>query len=122
VGALTAAIASAPRDALRPDWIAPEKAATRANPLAGRRDVIAGGAKLFRQRCETCHGREAQGFGRAPDLTAEHVQRQSDGALFWKITSGNAYRGMPSFSYLPEPQRWQLVMYLREAASSAGTK
>jgi hypothetical protein len=33
--------------------------------------------------------------------------------LFWKITNGNTDRGMPSFSKLPELQRWQLVLYLR---------
>ena len=42
------------------------------------------------------------------------VQVQTDGALFWKISSGNTRAGMPTFSFLPEPQRWQLVLYLRE--------
>jgi hypothetical protein len=41
------------------------------------------------------------------------VQAQSDGALFWKISSGNTHSGMPAFSFLPEPQRWQLVLRLR---------
>lgn len=30
-----------------------------------------------------------------------------------KITSGNTHGGMPSFSFLPKAQRWQLVMHLR---------
>jgi len=33
--------------------------------------------------------------------------------LFWKMTNGNPDRGMPSFSKLPELQRWQIVLYLR---------
>jgi hypothetical protein len=41
------------------------------------------------------------------------VQQQSDGVLFWKITNGNTRRGMPSFSKLPELQRWQIVLYIR---------
>jgi len=49
----------------------------------------------------------------AADLQLPAVQQQSDGALFWKITNGNTDRGMPSFSRLPELQRWQLVLYLR---------
>jgi len=49
----------------------------------------------------------------AADLQLTKVQEQSDGALFWKITNGNPDRGMPSFSRLPELQRWQLVLYLR---------
>ena len=52
------------------------------------------------------------------------VQAQTDGALFWKIASGNTRRGMPTFSYLPEPQRWQLVLALRglQAVKSHSTK
>ena len=47
------------------------------------------------------------------DLNLPVVQRQSDGAFFWKITNGNAKRGMPSFSKIPELQRWQIVLYIR---------
>src|SRR5947207_2789483 len=104
---LTAAIA---RDVA---WVAPAEAAARANPLAGRTDVAAGGRKIFGQRCAECHGADARGTDRAPDLTASDVQEQSDGALFWKISSGNTRTGMPSFSFLPEAQRWQLVLSLR---------
>jgi len=54
----------------------------------------------------------------AADLQLPVVQSQSDGALFWKITNGNPDRGMPSFSRLPELQRWQLVLYLRTLQSA----
>jgi hypothetical protein len=47
------------------------------------------------------------------DLQLPGVQRQTDGVLFWKISNGNTSRGMPSFSKLPELQRWQLVLYIR---------
>ena len=75
--------------------------------------TTAGGKKIFGQRCAECHGAEARGTDRAPDLTADDLQQQSDGALFWKISSGNTRAGMPSFSFLPEAQRWQLVLSLR---------
>ena len=39
--------------------------------------------------------------------------RKTDGTLFWKVTNGNPDRGMPSFSKLPELQRWQIVLFLR---------
>jgi mono/diheme cytochrome c family protein len=100
------------------DWIAPESNASRSNPLAARPDAAAGGAKLFRQRCTTCHGRDGSGTARAPDLALPEVQAQTDGALFWKISSGNARQGMPTFSFLPEPQRWQLVLHLRTLKGS----
>ena len=48
------------------------------------------------------------------------VQAQTDGALFWKLGSGNARAGMPTFSFLPEPQRWQLVLHMRNRATSSG--
>ena len=95
------------------EWAAPAAAAARSNPMAGRSDVVAGGGKIFQQRCATCHGADGRGTTRAPDLTREDVQGQTDGALFWKISHGNARTGMPSFSKLPEPQRWQLVLHLR---------
>jgi mono/diheme cytochrome c family protein len=95
------------------DWIAPAGAADRVNPLAARPELAAGGKKVFNQRCAECHGADARGSDRAPDLTAADVQAQSDGALFWKMSSGNTRAGMPSFSFLPEQQRWQLLLFLR---------
>ena len=95
-------------------WKAPSAAVSRNNPLASRPDVAAGGRKLFLQRCGACHGGDGRGSDRAPDLSATDVQTQSDGALFWKISGGNTRAGMPAFSFLPEPQRWQLVIWLRE--------
>ena len=99
-------------------WRAPVDATAKANPLAVRRDAVAGGRKLFHQRCSTCHGEDGRGTTKAPDLSRPAVQKQSDGALFWKISGGNSRQGMPAFSFLPELQRWQLVLHLRAAPSS----
>ena len=98
-----------------PDWRAPNAAASKPNPLAKRLEAAAGGNKLFQRNCAECHGSDGGGIIKkhAADLQLPVVQEQSDGALFWKITKGNPDRGMPSFSKLPEPQRWQLVLYLR---------
>jgi mono/diheme cytochrome c family protein len=105
----------------RPGWTAPPAAATRVNPLAGSAEVEAGGAKLFKQRCAQCHRNDGTGTSFGPGLTGHRVQSQSDGALFWKITSGNTRTGMPGFSGLPELQRWQLVLHLRALGSSRPT-
>ena len=96
-----------------PDWTAPPESANRINPLVGRTELAAGGGKVFQQRCAQCHGPTGEGTTKAPDLSQAGVQDQSDGALFWKITTGNGYAGMPTFSRLPETQRWQLVLFLR---------
>ena len=96
-----------------PSWRPPVSAAARVNPLAGSPELAAGGHKLFQRHCAQCHGAEGQGLKNAADLQLPAVQQQGDGALFWKITNGNPRRAMPSFSGLPEMQRWQIVLHLR---------
>jgi mono/diheme cytochrome c family protein len=98
-----------------PNWRVPAEAAARANPLAQRPQAVAGGKKLFLRNCTECHNKDGSGIVKkhAADLQLPVVQTQSDSALFWKITNGNPDRGMPSFSKLPELERWQLVLYLR---------
>jgi mono/diheme cytochrome c family protein len=102
-----------------PKWSAPADTAAKQNPLAGRADAQAGGRKLFQERCTSCHAEDGRGTSKGPDLTQSDVQSESDGALFWKITTGNTREGMPTFSYLPALQRWQLVLRLRSLASDS---
>jgi mono/diheme cytochrome c family protein len=94
-------------------WRAPDEASARKNPLAEKPEAAAGGKKLFKRHCVECHGDAGQGLKKAADLQLAVVQAQSDGTLFWKITNGNADHGMPSFSGIPELQRWQIVLHLR---------
>lgn len=101
-----------------PSWRPPDSAAARVNPLAGSPEFAAGGRKLFQRQCAQCHGAQGQGLKNAADLQLPVVQQQGDGALFWKITNGNPRRAMPSFSGLPEMQRWQIVLYLRTLPST----
>ena len=98
-----------------PNWRAPDSAVAKPNPLASRPEATAGGKKLFFRNCVECHGQEGTGLVKkhAADLQLPTVQQQTDGTLFWKISNGNPDRGMPSFSRLPELQRWQLVLFLR---------
>ena len=97
-----------------PEWTAPAKEASRANPFASKPQLAAGGAKVFARTCASCHGDAAhRAATHAPDLSGSAVQAQSDGALFWKITNGNTRKAMPAWGSLPEPQRWQIVLYLR---------
>jgi len=98
-----------------PQWIAPAAASGKPNPLTNKPETAAGGRKLFLRNCAECHGPNGAGMEKkhSADLQLPVVQQQSDGALFWKITNGNASKGMPSFSRLPELQRWQLILFLR---------
>jgi len=102
-----------------PHWRAPDSAVSKPNPLASRPEAMAGGKKLFLRNCVECHGQEGTGILKkhAADLQLPAVQAQTDGILFWKITNGNPDRGMPSFSKLPELQRWQIILFLRTLPS-----
>ncbi len=96
-------------------WLAkvPEKDRGRANPLATDPDAPVAGAKLFRQHCAQCHGDDALGRGKKPALISGRVQKATEGELFWLLTNGSMKNGMPSWSQLPEPQRWQLIAFLK---------
>jgi mono/diheme cytochrome c family protein len=92
---------------------APEKARARRNPLDSDPDAVAAGRNLFEQHCSECHGNAAEGGKKGPSLRAEEVQSSPPGAIFWILTNGVVRRGMPVWSKLPEPQRWQLVTYIK---------
>lgn len=97
------------------DWKAkvPEQAKVRTNPLAGDAEAPLAGAKLFHQHCAACHGDDAQGRGKKPSLRTETIQNSSDGELEWLLKNGSMRHGMPSWSALPEEQRWQIVSFLK---------
>lgn len=92
---------------------APKKARARRNPLEGDPDAVAAGGKLFGLHCAECHGEMAEGGRKGPNLRADQVQQSTPGTLFWILTNGVVRRGMPVWSKLPEPQRWQIVSYLK---------
>ena len=92
---------------------APEKARARRNPLESDREAIAAGSNLFEQHCAECHGDAADGGRKGPSLRVQEIQGATDGALFWLLTNGVVRRGMPVWSKLPEPQRWQLVSFIK---------
>ncbi len=92
---------------------APEKAKQRKNPLEGDTDAVAAGGKLFEQHCAECHGEKAGGTRHGVSLLRDEVQQATPGTLFWILTNGVVRRGMPVWSKLPEPERWQIVTFLQ---------
>jgi mono/diheme cytochrome c family protein len=98
---------------------APEKARNRANPLQNDPDAVVAGAILFEQHCAECHGHSAEGSRKAPSLLVSEVQSASPGTLFWLVTNGVVRKKMPVWSKLPEPQRWQLVRYIKSLGGLA---
>jgi mono/diheme cytochrome c family protein len=92
---------------------APQKARATRNPLQNDPEALAAGKKLFGMHCAECHGETAEGTRRAPNLHDSQVQDAPPGAIFWVLTNGIVWHGMPVWSKLPEPQRWQLVTYIK---------
>ncbi len=92
---------------------APEKYSGKSNPLANDSDAVAAGRILFAEHCEECHGKEGIGGKKAPSLRAEEVQNSPAGAIFWVLSNGVVRKKMPVWSKLPEPERWQLVSYIK---------
>ena len=97
---------------------APEKARAHKNPLESDPDAVVAGRKLFEGHCAECHGNTAEGGKNAPSLRVPAVQEATPGTLFWVLTNGVVRRGMPVWSKLPEPQRWQIVSYLKSLGPS----
>jgi mono/diheme cytochrome c family protein len=98
----------------------PAKASAKHNPLESDPDAVAAGSKLFEMHCAECHGADASGGKKGPNLRVEEVQRATPGSLFWVLTNGVVRRGMPVWSRLPEPQRWQLVSYIKSLPPPSG--
>ncbi len=101
-------------------WIAPKSADKVKNPLAGIIEATHKGENLFVQNCTECHGMTGRGDGPTADmldtkpanLSSAKVQRESDGALFWKISEGKG--AMASYkNVFSGDQIWQLVNYIR---------
>jgi mono/diheme cytochrome c family protein len=91
----------------------PEKDRQRQSPFSSDPNAIAAGAKLFRQNCAPCHGQEGTGRENKPNLHSDRIRAATPGELQWLLTNGSLKKGMPSWSRLPEPQRWQIVAYLK---------
>ena len=108
---------------VREDWPVPDKYVKMKNPTNPKEDMAVG-KSLYEKHCKSCHGKE--GYGDGPkaeglkgdlgDFSSEEFQKQTDGALFYKTTTGKD--DMPEFSKkLPDDEdRWLVVNYLRTLA------
>jgi mono/diheme cytochrome c family protein len=71
------------------------------------------GARLYADHCSRCHGENLEGVRGKPSLRTPVVAGATDGELFWLLRNGDLRHGMPSWSGLPEPERWQIVTFLK---------
>jgi mono/diheme cytochrome c family protein len=110
-----ALLAVAALAAAQTPWVGHVSEAERArtNPYAGQPDAVAAGARQFADHCAQCHGPDALGRKKRPSLRTPEVQQATDGEIFWLLRNGAMRHGMPSWSSLPEPSRWQIIAYVK---------
>ena len=107
-------------DSLVEKWLSPAPSAAKKNPVASTQNSIAAGQKIYSKTCMMCHGSTGDADGPAvielhvhpAKLSDPQLNTESDGALFWKITTGK--KPMPAYGKrLSETDRWNLVNYIR---------
>ena len=114
-----AAVGLAPSALAQAKWEAPAVEKAKKNPLLSDAKTAEQGKKVSEINCASCHGAKGKGDGVAAaalnpmpaDWTSTKVQAESDGEIFWKISTGRG--AMPSWRHLPESERWALVRYIR---------
>ena len=102
------------------DWLkhVPAAERDREKPDAGKPDAIAAGKRLFDDHCAQCHGADLMGRHGKPSLLTPAVRAMTGGELQWLLKNGDLRHGMPSWSSLPEPERWQIVAYVKDAGTA----
>jgi cytochrome c oxidase cbb3-type subunit 3 len=84
-----------------------------APPSAGSGSTLEG-QRIFAASCAPCHGLDARGSDRGPDIASKReVQQLSDDALLRLVQDGVAGTGMPAFRSLGATQVQTIVHYLR---------
>ncbi len=99
-----------------------ESERARVNPYANRPQAIAAGARLFADHCAQCHGADALGRKKRPSLRTPEVQQAADGEIFWLLRNGAMRKGMPSWSSLPEPSRWQIIAFVKSLGEAPASQ
>ena len=74
------------------------------------------------EHCAICHGLDGRGntaigrnlYPKAPDMTDTEIQRLTDGELFYIISNGVRFTGMPAWGGEDSPESiWNLVAFIR---------
>ncbi len=107
-------------DSMSGKWLSPAPSAAKTNPIAPTQDSISAGQKIYSKTCMMCHGKSGDADGPAvielnihpARLSNPQLHTESDGSLFWKITTGK--KPMPAYGKrLSETDRWNLINYVR---------
>jgi mono/diheme cytochrome c family protein len=102
-------------------WPVADKFSAVKNPVKPDPTNLKEGRDLYATHCQSCHGKKGKGDGtkaaqldtECGDFTTAAVQKETDGALYYKISEGR--KDMPSFKKkIPEQSDiWNVVNYVR---------
>lgn len=99
------------------EWVVPDEAAATSNPSEYSLENVKLGKAIYNKNCKSCHGDPGKNNPLAlvpmpVDIASEKMQINSEGALFYKISTGKGV--MPPFeSTIPETDRWLLVNFIQ---------
>lgn len=91
------------------------------NPLNVTQDDLVEAKKHYQEHCAVCHAENGSGqtetsagmSPEVPDLRADHIQKLTDGELFYIVKNGVRFTGMPAWD-LPDDHNWRLVALIRQ--------
>jgi mono/diheme cytochrome c family protein len=94
------------------------------NPVAANARSLENGRKYYQINCAVCHGDRGAGDGLAVrfgmagiNIVSDITRARTDGYIFGMIRNGRGL--MPTYNRIEEPDRWDVVNYLRALQSGA---
>ena len=100
----------------------PRDALQLTNPYSLAPESVNAAGEHWSEHCSMCHGSDGTGrttlggslYPPAPDLKSARVQELSDGELFYIISNGIRFTGMPAWAGSDSPEEiWRLVTFIR---------
>ena len=104
----------------------PRDARKLQNPATLTPETMQAVYEHWNDHCSICHGLNGDGesdigknlYPKTPDMKSSEVQELSDGELFYIITNGVRFTGMPAWGDEHSPEEtWQLVSFIRKLPS-----
>jgi mono/diheme cytochrome c family protein len=120
---LAASAQDPPTDDRNKGWTIPAAGPQEQNPIAASPEIVTKGEKIYRGKCQRCHGKEGKGDG--PD--ADHdkpagnftdrmrVAFNPDGVMFYKVWNGRSIAPkMPAFKSegLSKDEVWTVIRFV----------